>query len=117
MKQPAVVGTYRSTTGKSVDQNFGYVAERLYTNADFEDIENGVLVSTLPRAELGAVRPGDIKYQDLNGDGAITSADQMALTGYRLIHRSFMGLVLMSATKGIRLWCSSSRAMAAPIGC
>jgi TonB-linked SusC/RagA family outer membrane protein len=78
---PAVVGTYRSRTGKSVDQNFGYVAERLYTNADFEDIENGVLVSTLPRAELGAVRPGDIKYKDLNGDGVIDNADQTTLTG------------------------------------
>jgi hypothetical protein len=78
---PAVVGTYRSRTGKSIDQNYGYIAERLYTNADFEDIENGVLVSTLPRAELGDVRPGDIKYQDLNGDGAITNADQTTLKG------------------------------------
>ncbi|MBT1688587.1 SusC/RagA family TonB-linked outer membrane protein [Dawidia soli] len=78
---PAVIGTYRSRTGKSVDQNFGYVAERLYTNADFADIENGVLVSTLPRAELGPVRPGDIKYADLNGDGAITNIDQTTLTG------------------------------------
>jgi TonB-linked SusC/RagA family outer membrane protein len=78
---PAVIGTYRSRTGKSVDQNFGYIAERLYTNADFEDIENGVLVSTLPRAELGPVRPGDIKYADLNGDGAITNIDQTTLKG------------------------------------
>jgi TonB-linked SusC/RagA family outer membrane protein len=78
---PAVVGTYRSRTGKSIDQNFGYVAERLYTNADFADIENGVLVGTLPLAELGAVRPGDIKYKDLNGDGAINNADQTTLKG------------------------------------
>lgn len=78
---PAVVGTYRSKTGKSVDQNFGYIAERLYTNADFVDIENGVLVSTLPTSELGAVRPGDIKYKDMNGDGAVTNADQTPLKG------------------------------------
>jgi TonB-linked SusC/RagA family outer membrane protein len=78
---PAVIGTYRARTGKLVDQNFGYVAERLYTNADFSDIENGVLVSTLPRAELGPVRPGDIKYADLNGDGAITNVDQTTLKG------------------------------------
>ncbi|MBT1708429.1 TonB-dependent receptor [Fulvivirgaceae bacterium PWU5] len=78
---PSVIGTYRSTTGKSVDQNFGYVAERLYTNADFENIAEGVLVSTLPRAELGPVRPGDIKYADLNGDGVITNIDRTALKG------------------------------------
>jgi TonB-linked SusC/RagA family outer membrane protein len=78
---PAVVGTYRSRTGKSVDQNFGYVAERLYTSADFENAENGVLLPTLPRAELGPVRPGDIKYQDLNGDGVINNADQTTLKG------------------------------------
>lgn len=78
---PAVVGTYRSRTGKSVDQNYGYVAERLYTNADFEDIENGILVNTLPRAELGPVRPGDIKYKDLNGDSAVNNADQTTLKG------------------------------------
>jgi TonB-linked SusC/RagA family outer membrane protein len=78
---PAVVGTYRSRTGKSVDQNFGYIADRLYTSADFENVEKGVLLNTLPRAELGPVRPGDIKYQDLNGDGAITNADQTTLKG------------------------------------
>jgi len=78
---PAIRGTYRSTTGKSVNQNFGYVAERLYTNSDFADLENHILVSTLPRAELGMVRPGDIKYKDLNGDGAINNADQTALRG------------------------------------
>jgi TonB-linked SusC/RagA family outer membrane protein len=78
---PAVIGTYRSRTGKSIDQNFGYVAERLYTDADFEDIENGVLVESLPRAEIGPVRPGDIKYKDLNGDGAITNTDQTTLKG------------------------------------
>jgi TonB-linked SusC/RagA family outer membrane protein len=78
---PAIVGTYRSTTGKSVNQNFGYIAERLYTNADFADLENHILVGELPRAELGTVRPGDIKYKDLNNDGAINNADQTALKG------------------------------------
>ncbi|RAV98184.1 SusC/RagA family protein [Pseudochryseolinea flava] len=80
-EEPAKIGTYRSTTGKMVDQNFGYVAERLYTNEDFADIDNGVLVGTLPSAGLGPVRPGDIKYSDLNGDGTITNADQTSLKG------------------------------------
>jgi TonB-linked SusC/RagA family outer membrane protein len=78
---PAVIGTYRSRTGTSVGQNFGYVAERLYTNADFEDIENGVLMETLPEAKLGPVRPGDIMYKDLNGDGLIDNNDQTVLKG------------------------------------
>jgi len=78
---PAVVGTYRSRTGQSVSQNFGYVAERLYTNADFADLTEGTVVSTLPTPKLGKVRPGDIKYMDLNGDGVIDNADQTPLAG------------------------------------
>jgi TonB-linked SusC/RagA family outer membrane protein len=78
---PAVLGTYRSRTGQSVNQNFGYIAERLYTNADFANLADGTVVSTLPTPKLGKVRPGDIKYKDLNGDGQIDNADQTPLAG------------------------------------
>jgi TonB-linked SusC/RagA family outer membrane protein len=78
---PAVVGTYRARTGTSVSQNFGYIAERLYTNADFADLENHILVSTLPLSKLGDVRPGDIKYKDMNGDGEVDFEDRTTLKG------------------------------------
>jgi TonB-linked SusC/RagA family outer membrane protein len=78
---PSVIGTYRAVTGYSVNQNYGYIAERLYTNADFADLENGILVSTLPTSNLGAVRPGDIKYKDLNNDGKVDFEDRTVLKG------------------------------------
>ncbi len=75
--EPASVrGTHRSRTGRSVGELWGYQAEGLYTEADFD--ENGKLLETLPQPELNAngVRPGDIKYRDMNNDGLINSKDE-----------------------------------------
>ncbi len=67
-------GTYRSATNRSVNEHYGYVALRLYEDSDFI---NGALDPSLPQPELGAdPMPGDIMYQDLNGDGVITAMDQ-----------------------------------------
>jgi TonB-linked SusC/RagA family outer membrane protein len=78
---PGIKGTIRSTTGKPISQNMGYVAERLFNNEDFADIENGVLISSLPEQKLGKVRPGDIKYKDLSGDGVVDALDQTSIGG------------------------------------
>lgn len=52
---------------------FGYVAEGLFQSQ--EEIDNS------PRQDLGSiVMVGDIKYRDINGDGLITSQDQVLLT-------------------------------------
>lgn len=77
----AVVGTYRSSTGKPVGQIFGLIAEGLFTEEDFADVENGVLKEGLPTQDFGPVRPGDIKYRDLNDDGMITDLDMTAIGG------------------------------------
>lgn len=71
---------YRSQTGRSIGTLFGYMADGLYTFEDFD--ENGKLLPTLPQPELGAtVRPGDIKYLDMNGDGKITNMDMGYIGG------------------------------------
>lgn len=82
MDEPAsVVGTNRAHTGYPVGQLFGYIDEGLYTEADFIDVEAGTLRPDVPVCGLGAVRPGDIKYKDVNNDGKINVYDQCAIGG------------------------------------
>lgn len=84
--EPAsVIGTYRSATGKPVGQLFGLIAEGLFTDDDFD--ENGRLKEGIPQqnfSDASNLRPGDIKYRDMNGDGEITSVDETAIGGTRV---------------------------------
>ncbi|MDR0560051.1 MAG: TonB-dependent receptor [Prevotellaceae bacterium] len=64
---------YRSKIGHSVQQTWGYVAERLFI--DQEDID------VSPIQNFGEYRPGDVKYMDINKDGKITEADMVPI-GY-----------------------------------
>ena len=58
--------------GLPLNQNFGYVAERLF--ADEEDIRNSP-------SQFGNYMAGDIKYKDINNDGKITELDMVPM-GY-----------------------------------
>lgn len=84
--EPAsIIGTYRSATGKPVGQMFGLIAEGLFTEDDFD--ENGRLKEGIPRqnfSDASNLRPGDIKYRDMNGDGEITAVDETAIGGTRV---------------------------------
>ena len=73
---------YQNTTGTSIGIVDGWVAERFYTNDDFDIITNPTtgaktynLKANLPSSKLGNVAPGNIKYKDLNGDGLIDGFD------------------------------------------
>lgn len=47
-----------------------------------DDFINGELKPGIPKPELGTeVRPGDIKYVDMNDDGVITEADEGYIGG------------------------------------
>ena len=50
---------------------FGYVAQSLFK--DSAEILNSA------KQSFGEVRPGDVKYKDLNGDGVIDAYDQTAI--------------------------------------
>ncbi|MDR2774205.1 MAG: TonB-dependent receptor [Tannerella sp.] len=63
---------WRSRVGYSLNQNWGYIAERLFV--DEEEVRNSPV-------QFGNYKAGDIKYKDLNGDGKITELD-MAPVGY-----------------------------------
>lgn len=86
-----VMGTNRQRTGEKVNQLFGLVDEGLFTFDDFQKDANGdyliaenggyVVNEDIPTHTFGPVRPGDIKYKDVNGDGVVSSLDETAIGG------------------------------------
>ncbi|MGV8093056.1 MAG: TonB-dependent receptor [Mangrovibacterium sp.] len=72
-EEPDYPEAYRSHVGKSINQTYGYIAERLFI--DDADAENA------PPQNFGGyeVRGGDIKYTDVNRDGKITTADMVPI--------------------------------------
>ena len=64
---------YLSKTGFSNDVQRGFVALGLFK--DQQDVD-------MSPEKFGTVRPGDIKYKDVNGDGVITDDDQVPLFAY-----------------------------------
>ncbi len=69
---------YMWRTGQQVGTLFGYVADGFYTSQDFKP--DGSLADGLPDPGI-TMKPGDIKYLDLNGDLKINSDDQTVI-GY-----------------------------------
>lgn len=73
--EPYTPYPWKMETGRPLSSTWGYVAEGLYTSED--EIKYG------PSIDLGSVTEvGDIKYKDLNGDGAITADDQGMISEY-----------------------------------
>ena len=64
---------WKSRVGYSLNQQFGYIAERLFV--DDQEVANS------PTQNFGgiAVMGGDIKYRDINGDGQITELDMVPI--------------------------------------
>ncbi len=84
MDEPlGILGTNRQHTGHRVNELFGLVADGLFTEDDFTTNEKGeqVLKEGIPSHTFNSVRPGDIKYVDIDGDGSITSKDEVAMGG------------------------------------
>lgn len=79
--------------GRKVSQTFGYIALGLFESE--EEIENSPL-------QNGDVRPGDIKFKDLNGDGKIDSYDKLPI-GYGSIPEMVYGLGFSFSYKNLSL--------------
>lgn len=62
---------YQYRAGRPIDASYGYVCEGFFQDQD--DIDNS------PRQTFGTVKPGDLKYRDINNDGVIDSKDQIEL--------------------------------------
>ena len=77
-----MIGTNRALTGHPINQLFGYIDAGLFTEEDFVDVATGELRPDLPTQTFSAkVRPGDIKYVDVNGDGVIDVFDKSPIGG------------------------------------
>jgi TonB-linked SusC/RagA family outer membrane protein len=86
---------YRYLKGNPVDTRFGLVANGIYNSQS--DIDADGVVSS-----YGILRPGDIRYEDLNGDGIINSADRKAIGNY--MPEVIYGLHLGVEYKGFDLY-------------
>ncbi|WP_438978012.1 SusC/RagA family TonB-linked outer membrane protein [Polaribacter sp.] len=72
---------YLQTQGREISTIFGLVDQGFYADTDFTTNVNGdrVLNTSLPVPQFGSVQPGDIKYQDQNGDNIIDNDDRVAI--------------------------------------
>lgn len=59
----------KTEVGREVGELFGYVTEGIFQDQD--DIAKHAT-----QDQSGGIKPGDIKYKDINGDGVITDADR-----------------------------------------
>lgn len=80
-----------SHVGVPVNQQWGYVAERLFV--DEKDVLNS------PTQSFGNYKGGDIKYKDINGDDKITELDRVPI-GYPTTPEVIYGFGLSAGYKG-----------------
>ncbi|MFA7140480.1 MAG: TonB-dependent receptor [Proteiniphilum sp.] len=78
-----IIGTNRARTGHPIGQIFGLIDDGLFTDDDFVTNEKGELelAPGVPKHTFAPVRPGDIKYKDVNEDGLINSLDECPIGG------------------------------------
>lgn len=87
---------YRYRKGNTVDSFFGLVADGIYNSQ--ADIDADGVVST-----YGALKPGDIKYMDLNQDGIINDADKKVIGNS--LPKMFYGVNLGFKYGGFDFYC------------
>lgn len=72
MEEPDYTDTpWLSRIGQPINQQWGYVAERLFVDQD--EVNNS------PVQSFGEYAGGDIKYKDINGDGRISGLDRVPI--------------------------------------
>lgn len=85
LDEPVYPYVWKTSTGKPLSRTTGYIAQGLFSNQ--EEIDNS------PTQNLGStVKPGDIKYRDVNGDGKIDGSDQVMISPYGTTPRIQYGL-------------------------
>lgn len=87
---------YQKRVNQAIGQNYGYKVLGFFKDA--ADIAN----SPVTRLTSATSIPGDFKYEDLDGDGAITPLDQTAI-GYSNIPEYVMGLNMNFSYRGFSL--------------
>lgn len=81
---------YMAKPGMPVASFFGYLFDGLYQLEDFDQLPNGSLVlrENIPANgnDRASIKPGFIKYVDLDGDGLITDGDRTVIGNPLPIH-------------------------------
>jgi TonB-linked SusC/RagA family outer membrane protein len=86
--EPAYPYVWQTKTGKPLNTLTGYVADGLFSSEE-------EIAGWADQSQLGPnVMPGDIRYRDINGDGKITTDDQVMLSPYNYIPRIQYGFGL-----------------------
>lgn len=73
---------YQHAEGQPLDAMWGYNCLGFYTADDFDVDDKGRMSvkKSLPTPSIGGtIRPGDLKYSDVNGDGIINNKDQVVI--------------------------------------
>lgn len=87
LDEPVYPYSWQTSTGKPLSRQTGYIAEGLFQSQ--EEIDNS------PIQNLGSTTMvGDIKYRDVNGDGAITEEDKVMISEYGNMPRIQYGVGL-----------------------
>ncbi|AWO02187.1 SusC/RagA family TonB-linked outer membrane protein [Chitinophaga alhagiae] len=77
------VALYIAKIGQPVGQFYGYIWDGVYGYNDFDALPNGgyLLKEGIPTNgnTRAAIKPGDIRYRDLNGDGVVNVSDQTVI--------------------------------------
>ena len=68
---------YQLRQGKPTSAMFGLKDLGFYTENDFD--ANGDLLTSMPVPAYGRVQPGDIKYEDVNGDMLVDANDEVMI--------------------------------------
>lgn len=76
----STVPMYLAKIGQPMGQFYGYIWDGVYQYEDFNALPNGGYLLKDDRPTNGntraAIRPGDIRYKDLNGDGVVNVDDR-----------------------------------------
>jgi TonB-linked SusC/RagA family outer membrane protein len=69
----------RRVTGRALGTQFGYNALGYFQESDDKNNDGVIDATEYPVAQFGTLHPGDLKYQDVNGDNNITPEDRMPI--------------------------------------
>jgi TonB-linked SusC/RagA family outer membrane protein len=86
---------YQKRTGRKMGEKMGFIAEGLFQSE--EQIMNTPTLSHLQK--ISQIRPGDILYKDLNGDGKIESAQDYTFLGNSSFPELMYGMNLGASWK------------------
>ena len=93
----------RSRTGRPLGSQFGLVSKGLFQAADDRNGDGKITKEDgFPQQTFGDIAPGDIRYEDINGDGKIDAFDE-AYIGHPILPQIIYGFEPQISYKGIDL--------------